>query len=63
MQEPISDEFYFIVADKCTGVFMVSHDEPQCIEACPVPDCIIIDPAFLESLIEVLNARKEFLHG
>jgi len=61
MQDPISEEFYFIVADKCTEC-KGFHDEPQCIEACPVPDCIIIDPDHVESE-DVLIARKELLHS
>ncbi|MFP8487852.1 ferredoxin [Gracilimonas sp. Q87] len=61
MQDPISDEFYFIVADKCTEC-KGFHDEEQCISFCPVPDCIIIDPEHEESE-DVLLERKELLHG
>ncbi|MEX2604388.1 MAG: 4Fe-4S binding protein [Gracilimonas sp.] len=61
MQEPISDDFYFIVADKCTEC-KGFHEEEQCISFCPVPDCIIIDPDHEESEDVLLN-RKELLHG
>ncbi len=61
MQEPLSDDFYFIVTDKCTEC-KGFHEEEQCIAFCPVPDCIIPDPDYEESE-EVLIARKELLHG
>ena len=34
-QEPISDEIYYIVADKCTEC-KGFHEEPQCAAVCPV---------------------------
>ena len=58
--DPISDEFYFIVSDKwteCKGF----HDEPQCASVCPV-DCCIPDENHVESE-EVLLERKVWLHG
>ena len=61
MQEPLSDEFYFIVPDKCTEC-KGFHDEEQCISFCPVPDCIIPDPDHEEEE-DVLMERKEHLHG
>lgn len=61
MQKPISDEFYFIVADKCTEC-KGFHDEEQCISFCPVPDCIIPDPDHEDSE-ETLFERQSFLHG
>ena len=57
--EDISDEFYYIVPDKCTeciGFF----DEPQCAAVCPV-DCCIPDEAVVET-DDNLKAKKEFLH-
>lgn len=58
-QNPISDEVYYIVPDKCTEC-VGFHEEPQCAAVCPV-DCCVDDPDRRES-DEVLLARKEFLH-
>jgi len=38
-QEPVSDEYYFIVPDKCTEC-KGFHDEPQCAAVCPVDCCV-----------------------
>jgi ferredoxin len=54
-----SDEFYYIVSDKCTEC-MGFHDKPQCAEVCPV-DCCVEDPDVRESKEELL-AKKAFLH-
>jgi ferredoxin len=61
MQEPLSEDFFFIVADKCTEC-KGFHDEEQCISYCPVPDCIIHDPDHEDSEDELLE-RQSFLHG
>lgn len=61
MQEPISEDFYFIVPDKCTEC-KGFHDEEQCIAFCPVPDCIIPDPDHEDSEDSLLE-RQAFLHG
>ena len=58
-QEPVSDEFYYIVPDKCTEC-VGFHEEPQCAAVCPV-DCCVPDPERVESE-EVLLARKARLH-
>jgi len=58
--DPISEEFYFIVPNKCTEC-KGFHDEPQCAAVCPV-DCCLPDPDRIESE-EKLLARKEELHG
>ncbi len=60
MNEPISDEFYFIVPDKCTEC-KGFHDEPQCAAVCPV-DCCVPDEDRVESEEELL-AKKAWLHG
>ena len=60
MQEAISDEFYFIVTDKCTEC-KGFHDEPQCASVCPV-DCCILDEDN-EETEEQLLSKKELLHG
>ena len=57
--EPVSDEFYFIAADKCTEC-QGFHEEPQCAAVCPV-DCCLPDPDREESEEELL-ARKARLH-
>ncbi|WP_196886376.1 4Fe-4S dicluster domain-containing protein [Aureivirga sp. CE67] len=59
-QEPISDEFYFIVPDKCTEC-KGFHDEPQCAAVCPV-DCCVPDEDHEESE-ETLLEKKAFLHN
>lgn len=42
---------------ECVGFF----NEPQCVAVCPV-DCIISDPAYVESKEELL-AKKIRIHG
>lgn len=54
------DDIYVIAWEKCTEC-VGHHDEPQCIEVCPV-DCIPKDPAHEESK-EELQAKKEALAG
>ncbi|MBK8723446.1 MAG: 4Fe-4S dicluster domain-containing protein [Saprospiraceae bacterium] len=58
-QMPISNEYYFIVPDKCTEC-VGFHEEPQCAAVCPV-DCCVPDPDRRESE-ETLLKRKEKLH-
>lgn len=58
-QEPVSDDFYYIVPDKCTEC-VGFHEEPQCAAVCPV-DCCVPDPEREESEEELL-ARKARLH-
>ena len=58
-QQPVSDEVYYIVPDKCTEC-MGFHEEPQCAAVCPV-DCCVDDPDRRES-DETLLERKKFLH-
>ncbi len=58
-QPAISNDYYYIVSDKCTeckGFF----DEPQCASVCPV-DCCIADEMIVETE-EQLLAKKEKLH-
>ena len=59
-QEPVSDDVYFIVTDKCTECIGF-HEEPQCAAVCPV-DCCIPDEDHVESE-ESLLQKKAFLHG
>jgi ferredoxin len=58
-QEPISDEYYYIVPDKCTEC-KGFHDEPQCAAVCPV-DCCVPDNDHVESE-ETLLAKQSFMH-
>ena len=59
-QTPISDEFYYIVSDKCTEC-VGFHEEPQCAAVCPV-DCCVPDPDFVEAEEDLL-AKKAWLHN
>lgn len=58
--EPVSDEFYFIVTDKCTEC-KGFHDEPQCASVCPV-DCCLPDEDNEEDE-DALLAKKSWMHG
>jgi len=58
-QEPVSDEVYYIVPDKCTEC-KGFHDEPQCVAVCPV-DCCVPDDAHVETE-EQLLAKQRFMH-
>jgi len=58
-QEPINDEVYFIITDKCTEC-KGFHDEPQCAAVCPV-DCCVPDDENEESEAQLLS-KKTFLH-
>ena len=58
-QEPVSEDLYYIVADKCTEC-KGFHDEPQCAAVCPV-DCCVDDEDIRETEDELL-AKKDKLH-
>ena len=58
-QEPVSDEFYYIVTSKCTECNGF-HEEPQCAAVCPV-DCCIPDEDVVETQEELL-VKKAFMH-
>lgn len=59
-QQPLSDEFYYIVSDKCTEC-VGFHEEPQCAAVCPV-DCCIPDMLHQETK-EALLKKKNRLHS
>ena len=59
-QEPIDDDVYFIVPDKCTEC-KGFHEEPQCAVVCPV-DCCVPDEEYKETEEELL-AKKRFMHN
>ncbi len=54
--EAMSDEFYYIVPEKCTEC-KGHYDESQCVEVCPV-DCIEVG---VEESEEILMERYEQL--
>jgi ferredoxin len=56
---PISEDYYYIVPDKCTEC-VGFHEEPQCAAVCPV-DCCVPDPDHVESKEELLG-KKEKMH-
>jgi len=55
-----SDEFFYIVPDKCTEC-KGFHDEPQCASVCPVDACVP-DPNHVETEEELL-AKKDHLES
>lgn len=57
--EPVSEEVYYIVPDKCTECTGF-HEEPQCAAVCPV-DCCVPDPDYVEEEAELLE-KKEWMH-
>lgn len=54
-QQPIDDDVYYIVPDKCTECNGF-HDEPQCAAVCPV-DCCLPDPNHEETVEELLQKK------
>jgi ferredoxin len=60
IQEPLSDEYYFIVPDKCTEC-VGFHEEPQCAAVCPV-DCCIPNEEIKETEEELI-VKQQFLHS
>jgi ferredoxin len=59
-QQPLSEDLFYIVADKCTEC-VGFHDEPQCAAVCPV-NCCVIDLDHQETKEELLG-KKAWLHG
>jgi ferredoxin len=59
-QNPLSEEFFYIVTDKCTEC-VGFHEEPQCAAVCPV-DCCVPDMDHQETK-EALLEKKERLHS
>jgi len=54
-----NDEIYVIDPAKCTEC--AGHfDSPQCIEVCPV-DCIVHDPAHVESKEQLLEKFESLI--
>ena len=59
INNPISDEFFFIVPNKCTEC-KGFHEEPQCAAVFPV-DCCVPDSDNVETEKELLSKQK-FMH-
>ena len=59
-QKPFSDEFYYIVTDKCTEC-VGFHNEPQCASVCPV-NCCVPDMDNQETQEQLLE-KKNWLHS
>lgn len=55
-----ADPIYVVDPDKCTEC-VGAADTPQCVEACPIDDCIVHDPARVETP-EQLQAKYASLH-
>ncbi len=54
--EPLSNDFYYIVPDKCTEC--VGHfDQEQCAAVCPV-DCCVPNPNHIETEEELYEKAK-----
>lgn len=58
-QNPIDEDIYYIVPDKCTEC-QGFHEEPQCAAVCPV-DCCVPDEDRVETVEELLT-KKAKLH-
>lgn len=56
-----SEEYYFIVPDKCTRCLGI-YNEPQCRVVCPDPESIMIDPEFKgrEADLKAKQSRFKF---
>ncbi len=59
LETPVSNEVYYIVADKCTEC-VGFHDEPQCAAVCPV-DCCVDDENWRESTEELLAKKNPYI--
>mgnify|MGYP005842909693 FL=1 len=58
-QQPIADDVYYIVTDKCTEC-VGFHEEPQCAAVCPV-NCCVLDLDHQETQEDLLR-KKAWLH-
>ena len=52
---------YVIDAAKCTEC-VGAHDNPKCIEVCPIEGCIVVDAALAETR-EMLEQKYHSLHA
>lgn len=54
------DSIYLIAQERCTEC-VGAFDKPQCVESCPIGECITVDPARMETQ-EILLGRYQQLH-
>ncbi len=54
------DDIFLIDQDKCIECVEES-DEAQCVEVCPIDDCIILDPNNKMSKDDLIARRNELL--
>ena len=52
------DNIYVIDPERCTEC-VGALDTPSCVQLCPIPDCITIDPEHAESPEELLLRYKQ----
>lgn len=52
------ENLYVIAHERCTEC-VGAFDKPQCVESCPIEDCITIDPAHVEKPEELLTRYKQ----
>ncbi|MDY3116170.1 MAG: YfhL family 4Fe-4S dicluster ferredoxin [Sutterella sp.] len=53
----MGEEIFFIRAGKCTEC-VGSHDKPQCVELCPIEQCIIPNPRRIETREALLEKHE-----
>ena len=58
-QAPVSDDYFYIVTDKCTECEGF-HDEPQCASVCPV-DCCLPDLDHVDTEEVLLEKKAKLL--
>jgi ferredoxin len=56
----MADPVYVIDASRCTEC-VGAYDAPRCQAVCPVDDCIVVDPALVETR-EQLQQKYAGLH-
>ena len=53
----MGEEIFFIRAGKCTEC-VGRHDKPQCVELCPIEQCIIPNPRRIETREALLEKHE-----
>ncbi|MDA8060588.1 MAG: YfhL family 4Fe-4S dicluster ferredoxin [Leptospirillum sp.] len=54
------DPVYIIDPELCTEC-VGFHEDPQCAAVCPIDECCILDPEYVETQEELL-AKKDRIH-
>ena len=52
------DNRYVVASERCTEC-VGAFDTPQCVESCPIGDCIVVDPDHTETQEQLLARYKE----